>query len=181
MNQRLYKDNYTLRNKLSRLGWRFVESLFFRPFIGVVFNRWRIFLLKVFGAQIGRGCKVAATATFWQPWNISMGDFVCIADGVNCYTADRIFLGDYSTVSQNSYLCTASHDISFLSRPFVSAPIKIERHAWVCAEAFVGLGVTVGEGAIVAARAVVVRDVVAWKVVAGNPARVVKERVIETG
>lgn len=178
MNTRLYKDNYTIGDKLIRMSWRMVEAVFFRPFRGVLFNRWRLFLLRMFGARIGKGCKVAASATVWAPWNLTMGDYVCIADGVDCYSADQITLDDYSTVSQRAYLCSASHDISLLERPFISAPIHLEKHTWVCAEAFVGPGVTLGEGAIAAARAVVVRPVAGWKVVAGNPAKVVKDRTI---
>lgn len=178
MSERIYIDNYTFLNRLPRFLWLATQAVLFRPFRSTIFNRWRIFLLRLFGAKIGKGCKVGATARIWAPWNLTMGNYVCLADGVDCYSADRITLGDYSAVSQRAYLCAASHDISTLSRPLTSAPITISKHAWVCAEAYIGAGVSVGEGAVVAARSVVVRPVDPWIVVAGNPARKVKDRVV---
>jgi putative colanic acid biosynthesis acetyltransferase WcaF len=178
MNDRLYVDNYTIFDKIVRMLWRVAQGIFIRPFRGIFFNRWRLWVLRKFGARIGKGCKIAATATIWAPWNLTLGDYVCIADGVDCYSADKITLQDYVTVSQRAYLCAASHDITILSRPLIASPIIIEKHAWVCAEAYIGAGVTVQEGAIVAARSVVVRSPPPWSVVAGNPARKVKDRII---
>ena len=94
------------------------------------------------------------------------------------YSADKIVIGDKVTISQGAYLCGASHAIDYLNKPLITAPIKIERFAWICADAFVGMGVTIGEGAVVGARAAVFKDVEPWTVVGGNPARVIKKRVI---
>ena len=82
-------------------------------------------------------------------------------------------------MSQGAYLCGASHDINSLNKPLITAPIKIERFSWICADAFVGMGVTIGEGAVVGARAAVFKDVEPWTVVGGNPAKFIKMRVIE--
>jgi putative colanic acid biosynthesis acetyltransferase WcaF len=87
-------------------------------------------------------------------------------------------LGAYATISQYAYLCGATHDYSDPALPLLSAPIVIEDYAWVCADVFIGPGVTVGQGAVVGARSSVYKDVPAWKVVAGNPARVIKERTL---
>ena len=100
----------------------------------------------------------------------------CIADDVDCYCVARVTLGRHATVSQYSYLCSASHDSSQISMPMVCAPIVIDDEAWVAADVFVGPGVTVGRGAIVGARSTVVSDVVAWQVVAGSPPRLLRMR-----
>ena len=142
------------------------------------FGRWRIFLLKRFGAKIGKGCSIAPSCRIWAPWNMDLSDCVCLAAGVDFYCVSPIRIEKHVTVSQRAFLCSASHDISSLARPLIHSPIIIEEHAWICAEAFVGAGVTVGEGAVVGARAVVMRDVEPWAVVAGNPAKFVKTRVI---
>jgi len=97
MNERIYVDNYTVFDKIVRLSWRIVQAIFFNPWRGIFFNRWRLWILKLFGAKIGKGCKIAATATIWAPWNLSLGDYVCIADGVDCYSADKIILNRKST------------------------------------------------------------------------------------
>lgn len=141
-------------------------------------NRWRIFVLRCFRAKIGEGCRVAPTTRVWLPSNLSMGDQVCLAERTDIYTVAKIQIGSNVAVSQGSYLCSASHDISYLHRPLVSRPIVIGDHSWICADAFIGPGVKIGEGAVVGAKAVVMKDVPPWTVVAGNPAVEIKKRVI---
>lgn len=95
---------------------------------------------------------------------------------VNCYNQGHITIGANAVVSQNSTLCASTHDLSEPLFPLVLRPIRIERDAWVAAEAFVGPGVTLGEGAVLGARGVAVRDLEPWTVYAGNPARPIKGR-----
>jgi putative colanic acid biosynthesis acetyltransferase WcaF len=106
-----------------------------------------------------------------------MGDGSCIGWDVDCYCVAPVDIGAHATVSQRAYLCTASHDYDVAGLPLVCAPITIAPHAWVTAEAFVAPGVHIGEGAVALARAVVTRDVDAWTVVAGQPARRVRDRI----
>lgn len=136
-------------------------------------------VLKLFGAKIGKGCIVYSSAKIWYPKNLILGERVCIGPHADIYTADKITIGDKVTISQGAYLCAASHDIRYLNKPLVTAPIKVERFAWVCADAFIGMGVTIGEGSVVGARACVFKDVEPWTVVGGNPAKFIKKRVIK--
>lgn len=174
-----YKDNITLENRISRFTWGIVRTILFRPFAGRLFNRWRIFLLRCFGAKIGAHCSVYATIRIWAPWNLTMGDYVALGPGAELYTVDRITIGSMVTISQRAYLCTASHDISKLLKPLTHRPISVGDYTWVAAEAFVGMGVTIHDGAVVGARAVVTKDVPEWTVVGGNPAKFIKKRVIQ--
>jgi putative colanic acid biosynthesis acetyltransferase WcaF len=105
-----------------------------------------------------------------------MDEHSCLSHFVDCYCVDRIHIGRYATVSQYSYLCNASHDYNLPQLPLVTAPIVIGDYAWLMADTFVGPGVTIGEGAVVAARSTVIRDIDAWIVVAGSPARRVGSR-----
>lgn len=105
-----------------------------------------------------------------------MGARSALAEGVDCYCVDQITIGGNVCVSQRVFLCSASHDISLISRPLIHQPIEIGDHVWICAEAFIGPGVKLAEGAVVAARAVVSKDVGAWGVVGGNPAKFIKKR-----
>ncbi|WP_404308820.1 putative colanic acid biosynthesis acetyltransferase [Neorhodopirellula lusitana] len=107
-----------------------------------------------------------------------MGDFSVLGDEVDCYTMNDITIGSKVAVSQRAFLCTGSHDVSSLLRPLITAPISIENHAWVAAQAFVGPGVTIGEGAVVGACAGVFKDVAPWHIVGGNPAAFLKTRKI---
>lgn len=105
-----------------------------------------------------------------------MGDHSCLSHQVDCYCVDKVYLGPRVTVSQYSYLCTASHDYTRSDMPLVTAPIRIEADAWVTADVFVGPGVTIGEGAVVGVRSTVLRDIEPWTVVAGHPPRVIGQR-----
>ncbi|MBR0457730.1 MAG: sugar O-acetyltransferase, partial [Victivallales bacterium] len=74
---------------------------------------------------------------------------------------------------------TASHDITKGNLPLVFAPIVMEDQVWIAADAFIGMGVTVHQGAVVGARASVFKDVDAWTVVGGNPAHFLKKRELQ--
>ncbi|MEK7765810.1 MAG: putative colanic acid biosynthesis acetyltransferase [bacterium] len=158
-----------------RLLWELVWAVAFRPTPVPLFG-WRRFLLRLFGARIGRGSHVYPSVRIWAPWNLTMGDRSCLGRWVDCYSVERIILGDDATVSQYSFLCSASHDIQDKELRLVASPIGIGSHAWVAADAFVGPGVTIGEGAVVGARACVFKSVAPWTVVGGNPARFLKRR-----
>lgn len=171
----IYQSRHPLALRAYLLAWRTIGAPLFRvmPFrLGIV----RHFLLGAFGAAVHRGAFVHPTCRIYAPRMLALGERSCLAAGVDCFCVDRIEIGDDVTVSQDAFLCTASHDIDRADRPLVTAPIRIGRGAWIFARATILPGVSVGEGAIVAACAVVTRDVPAYAVVAGNPARVVRQR-----
>ena len=175
---RAYVDRIPLRNRVGRLAWGVAWALLFRPFAGRPFRYWRIFVLRCFGAKIGRRCSIYASVRVWAPWNLRLGDYVAVGPGAELYAVDTITVGSMVTISQRAYLCTASHDVTRLLKPLTHRPIVVGDYAWVAAEAFVGPGVAIGEGAIVGARAVAVKDIPPWSIAVGNPARVVKKRVL---
>ena len=166
---------HSWRNKAGRVLWSMVYLLCFRPSPRVCYG-WRRMLLCGFGARIGRNARIHPTARIWAPWNLVVGTEASVAHDVDCYCVDRLEIGDHATVSQYVMLCTATHDISDPNMRLVTAPIVISPQAWVCARAFVAPGVVIGVGAVVGAQSVVTRDVPAWTVVAGSPARFIKLR-----
>lgn len=172
-----YHSPLSRKNKAARLVWDVVWALLFRPSprVGLGFA-WRRFLLRLFGARIGRGASVYPSCRIWAPWNLEMGDFSSLSHNVDCYSVDRICIGQHAAVSQYSFLCTASHDIADPHLRLMTSPILIGDRAWVCAGVFVGPGIVLHEGAVAAARSVVVKDVGPWTVVGGNPAKVIKRR-----
>lgn len=173
-----FKTPYSKRNKLRRLIWSMVWTCLARPFPRSVAMGWKRMLLRAFGAKIAPTAVVYATTKVFQPWLLTMDDYACLAEGVDCYNAAPIHIGRNATVSQRAFLCTSGHDITDPHHHQTDASIVIEDRAWVCAEAFVGQGVTIGEGAVCAARAVVVKDVGPWTVVGGNPAKFMKKRML---
>jgi putative colanic acid biosynthesis acetyltransferase WcaF len=161
-----------LRNKAARALWLLAWALLFRPSPTLFFG-WRRFLLRLFGAEIGEGAHPYPSARIWAPWNLVMKARSCLAVGVDCYCVDQIVIGPNAVVSQRAFLCTATHEHQQPGFRLMAAPIVIGKNAWVAAEAYIGPGVTVGEGAVAGARAVVVRDVPPGAVVVGNPARAI--------
>lgn len=174
-----YNSHLSLKNKFFRVLWGFVYVLLFRYTPDVVFWKWRAFLLRLFGAKIGKHCKIRSSATIWAPWNLETGNYVAIGPKAQIYNVDKITLHTKTCISQGAYLCTASHDIMDKENPLITAPITIHSFAWIAADAFVGMGVIIGEGAVVGARAAVFKSVEPWTVVGGNPAKVIKKRIVK--
>ena len=170
---------HPLRNRLGRVMWGLVWACLYRPSPKVL-HGWRRFLLRLFGAEIGRGACPHPSVRIWAPWNLKMGDHSCLAAHADCYCVDRVTIGAHATVSQYSYLCAATHDFEKRDMPLVTAPITIGEGAWIAADVFVGPGVTIGEGAVVGARSSVFADVEPWTVVGGTPARFLKKRALRS-
>jgi putative colanic acid biosynthesis acetyltransferase WcaF len=167
---------YTLGETSRRVLWTLAQPLFRfspRPCFG-----WRRFLLRRFGAKIGRSVHVYPSATIYFPWNLEARDESAIGEQVLIYNLGRVTLGSRVTISHRAHLCAGTHDHTKPDFPLLRPPIVIGSDAWICADAFVGPGVTVGEGAIVGARAVAMKDVKPRSIVVGNPARESKKREI---
>lgn len=139
-------------------------------------NSWRLLILRIFGARIDSSARVYGSANVWYPPNLSVGKYSVIGPKANIYCMGYIDIGDGVVISQGAFLCGGTHDIRDESFPLITREIKIESKAWVCAEAFVGPGVTVGTGAVLAARASAFENMPDWTVWRGNPAAFVKNR-----
>jgi putative colanic acid biosynthesis acetyltransferase WcaF len=124
---------------------------------------------------------VYPSARIFLPWNFEIGDWSSVGDDVLVYNLGPVHVGRRVTISHRAHLCAGTHDHRRRDLPLAKPPITIADDAWVCTDAFIGPNVVVGEGAIVGARAVAVRDVAAWTIVAGNPARRIGDRVLDGG
>lgn len=178
MNLSDYKEEKPHRAK--RMLWHVVNATVFRMFFGNSRypNRIRQLILIAFGAKVTRHTLIYNSCNIYMPWNLQ-ADRVCIGPNTEIYNKSMVTIGNDSVVSQGSFLCTAGHDTSSIVLPMITAPITIKEKAWVAADAFVGMGVTIGEGAVVGARAAVFKSVEPWTVVGGNPAKFIKKREIK--
>ena len=172
--------SFSFSHRLYRVLWAIVWTVF-ASWTPPPLHRWRRLLLVMFGAKIAPTAGVYPNVRVWYPANLEMGEFSFLGPNVNCYSMDRIKLGDYSLVSQGAHLCAGSHDISDPNFQLISKPIVIDAQAWVAAEAFVGPGVTIGEGAVLGARGVAFKSLEPWTVYAGNPATSLKKRALRRG
>ncbi|MDR3651548.1 MAG: putative colanic acid biosynthesis acetyltransferase [Paludibacter sp.] len=173
-----YESSFSLSNKIGRALWNISYWLLFRPFGLKFFRLWRNFILKIFGAKLSSHVNIYASVKIWAPWNLEVGEYSCLGPTVECYNQGKISIGANTTVSQKTYLCSSSHDITNSKHPLILKSIVLEDQVWVAADAFIGPGVNIGQGAVVAARSAVFNDVVAWTVVGGNPAKFIKNREI---
>lgn len=167
------------KNKMGRAAWILVSFVLFKPFFLSLFNPWRLFLLRCFGAKLHPKAHVYSSVIIWAPWNLEMDEYSALAAGVNVYNTGKIKIGAHTTISQGAYLCPGSHDFNDPKFPMICADLTIEDQVWIATEAFVGgMGITVKQGAVVGARACVFKDVEPWTIVGGNPAKYIKDRII---
>jgi putative colanic acid biosynthesis acetyltransferase WcaF len=172
-------SGWPLGVKVKRMLWGPFRLLFLRG-TGRWLSPLRIAALRLFGAQIETPALVMDGVLVWHPWSLTLKRYCTVGRGVEVYNFAHITIGEQATVSQGTYLCSASHDFEDPTMPLVYRPITIGAQSWVAANCFVGPGVVVGEGAVVGAHSVVVKDVPAWTVVAGNPARVIRPRLLRS-
>lgn len=152
---------------LWRLCWKRIS--FLRPTI-----------LKLFGASLPFRGLISGSVRFYFPWAFSAGEHIAISDNVTFYNLAGIHLGSRVIISQDVYLCGGTHDYTQPNYPLITMPIIIQDDVWIGAGAFIGPGILIGEGAVIGARAVVTKDVEPWTVVAGNPARIIKNRTLKS-
>lgn len=168
--------SFSFRNRLGRVLWSFVNVLF--RFSPKPFHEWRAFLLRCFGASIGKGTHIYPGVKVWAPWNLEIGDQCGIASGVILYSQGKIKVGMKTVISQGSYICAGTHDYTKSGFPLITKPITIGKHCWIAAEAFVHPGITIADGAVIGARSVVTKDMPEWTVCSGFPCKPLKARSI---
>ena len=167
---------YSRKEMILRCLWG-VGKLFFRYSPRICFG-WRCLLLRLFGAKTGKHVHIYNSAVIYMPWNLDIGDWSAVGENTLIYNLGFITVGSKTTISHRAHLCAGTHDFTRSDLPLQKPSICIGDHVWICADAFVGPGVVIGEGAIVGARGVVVHDVAPWTIVAGNPAKFIKKRVL---
>ena len=175
----LLSKNFRGRSGMVVQLWWFTDFFFFKLSPQILYG-WRRFLLRLFGAKIGKNVIIRPSVTITYPWKVTIGDFSWIGDNVELYSLGEIEIGSNVVISQKSYLCAASHDYEKENFPIWSKKITIEDECWLATDVYVGPGVTVGKGTVIGARSSIFKDLPPGKVCVGSPARVIKDRINET-
>ena len=172
---------YSTGEYARRMCWGVVQSTLFR-WSPRSFHGLRARLLKLFGAQIPKPGEVVVfpSASVVFPWKLDLAPRTMIGPRVTIYNLAQVSLRRGANISQNCHLCAGTHDYGRWSMPLVAKAIAIGENAWLGADVFVGPGVSIGDLCVVGARSVVVKDLPARTVCAGNPCRVVKDRPTPT-
>lgn len=174
-----YKNELSQKNQIIRFIWNMIWLIFARWLPRSFARQWKLMLVRLFGGKVHSTANIYSSARIYMPWNLEMHEYSCLAPEVDCYNVAKISIGAHCTVSQKTYLCAASHDITKSNNPLITAPIIIGDQAWIGASTFIAMGVTVGQGAVVGARTAVFKDVPSWTIVGGNPAKFIKKREIK--
>jgi putative colanic acid biosynthesis acetyltransferase WcaF len=156
--------------------WWIVQSTLFAMSPQFMFS-WRSWLLKRFGAKVGKGVLLRPSVRVTYPWRVSIGDYAWIGDDVVLYSLGAIEIGENVVISQRSYICAATHNHEKPSFDIVSKAVKIEDQVWIATDVFVGPGVTIRRGALVGARSSVFSDMPEAMLCLGSPAKPIKPRL----
>lgn len=173
-----YKTPKTFRGKSKIMVqfWWFINAICFKHSPQILYG-WRRFILRCFGAKIGKNVIIRPSVKITYPWKVKIGDNSWIGDDVVLYSLGNITIGKNSVISQKSYLCTGSHDYKKNDFPIYSSSILIEDECWLATDVYVAPGITIGKGTIVGARSSVFKNLPSGKVCVGNPARPIKNRI----
>lgn len=167
--------SFTLANRLERLAWMLVWACLAR-WTPAMFSPWRVVLLRMFGAQVAPGAMIASSTRVWLPRHLILGEKAALGPRVDCYSMAPIRIGARTVVSQGAHLCAGSHDVSDPHFQLIARPITIGEDVWIAAEAFVAPGVSIGNGAVLAARACAFSAMEPWTIYRGNPAEPLRPR-----
>lgn len=156
--------------------WRVVYVLFFKTSPQFLYS-WRRFLLRCFGAKIGKKVIIRPSAQITYPWKLTIGDYSWIGDEVVLYTLGAIEIGANTVVSQRSYLCTGTHDYKSQSFDIIAHKIIIGDKCWLATDVFVAPGIKIDNGTVVGARSSVFKNLPSNKICTGSPAIIIKDRI----
>ena len=169
--------SFSIKNRFARVIWKFCYYIFFR-LSPTPFHFWRAFILRLFGAKVGKHVHVYPNVDIWAPWNLTIGDYSGIGNRVILYSQGKIIIGEKVVISQGSHLCTGSHDYTKKGFPLITKPILIHNNVWIAAEVFIYPGITVNNGVVVGARSVVIKDLPEWMLCSGHPCIPIKSRIL---
>lgn len=166
--------NFRGKNAFIVQLWWLVDVMLFRPSPQLMY-KWRAFILRLFGARIGRNVIIRPSVRITYPWKVDIGDYSWIGDDVVLYSLGEITIGSNTIISQKSYLCTGGHDYNSTSFDIYSKPIFIGDSVWIATDVFVAPGVVINNEVVVGARSSVFKNLDKAGLYLGTPAVLVKD------
>ncbi|WP_179415830.1 putative colanic acid biosynthesis acetyltransferase [Mucilaginibacter sp. E4BP6] len=171
----LLRPVFSFKDKLRRFTWNITWFVFCK-WTPNPMHKWRISVLRLFGAKIGDKNFIYPNCKIWAPWLLQTDDVVTIGSGVEVYNPGGVVIGHHAILSQDAFICGATHDYNTSDFTYIKKQITIDAHVWICARAVVLPGVHCKEGSVLGAAAVISKDMEPWTVYAGNPAKEITKR-----
>ena len=163
---------------LKRVVWFYANAVIFNSSLFPV-NALKIFLLKIFGAKIGKGVVIKPSVNIKYPWNVSIGDYTWIGENVWIDSLVKISIGSNVCISQGAYLLTGNHNYKKTTFDLIVQPITVEDGVWIGARSIVCPGVICKTQAVLTAGSIATKRLEAYSIYQGNPADVIKKRIFE--
>lgn len=175
--QPIQTNSMPRKDKLKNLFWGLINNSLFRftPPVLTFFRKYRVFLLKSFGANLDWTVSIHPKVKIDYPWNLSMKNLSSLGEGCWVYAMDNICIGEKTCIGKDVYLLTGSHDISSPTFNLITKPIDIGSFCWLTTGVTVLPGISIGDGCVVSANSTVIKSVDPWTIIGGNPAKYIKE------
>lgn len=170
--------SFSLKNRIVRALFSTTWFLLAR-WTPAAMNQWRILILRLFGARVHGSARIYSSALIWLPSNLAVGAKSAIGPRTIVYNMAPISIGARVVISQGVHLCAGTHAYRDRNFQLIALPVSIADGAWIATESFVGPGVTVGQNAVLGARAVATRSLDENTVYIGNPAKPLGKRYTE--
>lgn len=158
--------------------WAIIQTFFF-AFSPQFMYGFRVFLLKMFGAEIGKNVLIRSSVKITYPWKLSIGDNTWIGEDCYIYNLAQITIGSNVSIAHRNFFNTGGHNYEKTTFDIFAKPILIEDECWITSEVYISPGVTIGKGAVVGVRSLVFKDLPEGMICYGNPAQPVRERQIK--
>lgn len=161
--------------KFKEMVWYFIKMIFFLSAFPYP-NALKCFLLKVFGAKVGKGAIIKPRVNIHFPWKLVVGNDVWIGEEAFLLNFEPLTIGNNVCISQRAFLCGGNHDFRIAEMPYRNGPITLMDGSWIGASVFVAPGVTIGVDTVVTAGSVVTENLRDNAIYKGNPLTYIKAR-----
>ncbi len=165
-------------SKPKQVLWFFINAVFFiNPLVAGA--GFKVFLLKLFGATVGKGVVIKPSVNIKYPWKLSIGNHSWIGEKVWIDNLAYVTIGNNVCISQGAFLLTGNHNYKKTSFDLILGEIKLEDGVWIGARSIVCPGVTCFSHSVLSVSSVAATNLQAYCIYKGNPATLSAERNIQ--
>jgi putative colanic acid biosynthesis acetyltransferase WcaF len=162
-------------SKIKEQLWYCVKVLFFLSAVPYT-SKFKVFLLRLFGARIGVDVVIKPRVNIHFPWKLEIGNHVWIGEESFLLNFEKLIIGNHVCISQRAFLCGGNHDYKVSSMPYRNGPIVLGDGCWVGACCFVGPNVIIGVDSVVTAHSAVTKTIPSNSIYGGNPTVFINNR-----
>ncbi|HEY4326574.1 MAG TPA: WcaF family extracellular polysaccharide biosynthesis acetyltransferase [Mucilaginibacter sp.] len=170
--------DYKSGNKLKVFIWFFINYYILNGSFPWPY-RFKVFLLRLFGAKIGSGLIIKTKVRIKNPWRLVIGDHCWLGESVWIDNLENVSIGNNVSISQGAMLLTGNHDYTKSSFPYRLGRIEIEDGVWIGAKSVVCPGVICRSHSILTVSSVATKELSSWSIYSGNPAVFVRNRELK--